>query len=369
MELMLMTPPFLENRLIFGEERNSMAVTIKDVAKLANVAPSTVSRVIANNPRISEKTKLRVREAMKKLGYHPNLIARSLASQSTKVIGLVFPSSDIFFQNPFFSTVIQGLSEGAHEKQYALQMSTGKTEEEIFEGVVHMVQGGRVDGIILLYSRVNDQVLNYLRERHFPFLVVGKPYECAEEITHVDNDNCRASRDAAEYLLGLGHTKIGFIGGSEKLVVTIERLLGYKEALSENGLPILPEYIIHEEFHREGGQDAVKKLLSLNIPPTAFVVTDDIMALGVVNTLVEMDIKLPEQVSVISFNNVLLADMSRPPLTSIDINIFELGYQAARSLIQMLENDNEPVKRIIIPHQLVERLSCERVENKLVAHK
>lgn len=120
-----------------------MAITIKDVAQLANVAPSTVSRVIANNPRISEKTKVRVRKAMSKLGYHPNFIARSLANQSTRIIGLVMPSSsNDYYQNPFFSTILQGLSEGAQENHYSLLLSTGKTEDEIYEGVVNMVQGG-----------------------------------------------------------------------------------------------------------------------------------------------------------------------------------------------------------------------------------
>ncbi len=337
-----------------------MAITIKDVAKLANVAPSTVSRVIANNPRISEKTKKRVREAMEQLGYHPNFIARSLASQSTKVIGLVLPpSTGAFFQNPFFAEVMHGLSEGVHEKHYALQMTTGTTEEELFNGVVQMVQGGRVDGIILLYSRINDDILNYLKSRNFPFVMIGKPYEHVAKITHVDNDNFLAAKEATEYLIGLGHENIGFIGGSPNLTVTLDRLHGYKAALQENDISLQEDYIIHsEQFLREGGQKAVSKLFSGTISPTALIVTDDLIALGVVNSLTEMAIDIPSQVSIISFNNALFAEMSRPPLTSININIVELGYQAARSLIQVLENENEPVKRIIIPHQLVVRNSC-----------
>ena len=198
-----------------------MAVTIKDVAKIANVAPSTVSRVIANSPRISEKTKERVREVMEQLGYHPNFIARSLASQSTRAIGLVMPSStDVVFQNPFFPTVLTGLSEGAHSRQYALHMTTGKTELEIFDGVVAMVQGGRVDGVILLYSKVEDKVISYLRKRDFPFVVIGKPFKDDENISYVDNDNFKAGKEVTEYLIQLGHERIGFIGGNLDLVVT-----------------------------------------------------------------------------------------------------------------------------------------------------
>lgn len=336
-----------------------MAVTIKDVAKLAKVAPSTVSRVIANNPRISEKTKKKVREAMDELGYHPNFIARSLASQSTQAIGLVMPSStDVVFQNPFFPTVLRGLSEGAHEKHYALYMTTGKTDNEILDGVTQMVQGGRVDGVVLLYSKIEDKVLMYLQERGIPFVVIGKPFKHMEEITHVDNDNFRATKGVTEYLIQLGHDHIAFVGGNLNLVVTVERLLGYEKALREAGISLNDEYIVHEEFLREGGQEAVRELLSLKVPPTALVVADDLMALGVLNTLDELGIKVPEDISIISFNNVLVSEMSRPPLTSVDINIFDLGFEAARSLIQKIENPKEPIKRIIIPHQIVKRFSC-----------
>ncbi|WP_210364617.1 LacI family DNA-binding transcriptional regulator [Bacillus sp. REN3] len=342
-----------------------MAVTIKDVAKVANVAPSTVSRVIANSPRISEKTKERVREVMDQLGYHPNFIARSLASQSTQAIGLVMPSSnDVVFQNPFFPTVLTGLSEGAHAKQYALHMTTGKTDDEIFEGVVKMVQGGRVDGVVLLYSKVEDRVISYLRERDFPFVVIGKPIKDDDGISYVDNDNFKAGKEVTEHLIKLGHERIGFIGGNLDLVVTVERLLGYEKALRNAGIELVDEYVVNDEFLRESGQDAVKELLSLEKPPTAVVVADDLMALGVLNKLDEMGIAVPDDISVVSFNNVLIAEMARPPLTSVDINIFNLGYEAAKSLIRRIENPDEPIAQTIVPFKIVQRSSCaEQKEN------
>ncbi|WP_078381461.1 LacI family DNA-binding transcriptional regulator [Sutcliffiella halmapala] len=337
-----------------------MAVTIKDVAKIANVAPSTVSRVIANSPRISEKTKKRVREAMEELGYHPNFIARSLANQSTQVIGLVMPASaDKTFQNPFFPEVLRGISTAAHEKQYALQMSTGETEDEIYEGVMQMVQGRRVDGVILLYSAVEDKIIKYLQKENFPFVLIGKPFEQVEEITHVDNDNYRAAREATEHLIELGHKRVAFVGGSIHLVVTIDRLLGYEKALRNAAIPYKDEYIIQEEFLKEGGQGAISELLSLDEPPTALVVADDLMALGILNTLHDMGILVPDQMSIVSFNNVLLAEVARPPLTSVDINIFKLGFQAAKTLIQMVKDPSEPTKRITIPHNMVIRQTCK----------
>jgi DNA-binding LacI/PurR family transcriptional regulator len=331
-----------------------MNVTIKDVAKRANVAPSTVSRVIADSPRISEKTKRKVREAMKELGYHPNFIARSLANQATQVIGIVMPSAaEQALQNPFFPEVIRGISKAAHEKKYALQMSTGEKEDEIYEGVIDMLQGRRVDGVILLYSRIDDKLMKYLQKNKFPFVVIGKPHQKEEQITHVDNDNYRAAKEATQHLIELGHERIAFVGGNKKYLVTVDA------ALKEAGLPYREDYMMHEEFLQEGGQEAMRELLSLDEPPTALVVADDLMALGVLKTLDEMNLRVPDDISIVSFNNTLLAEMSRPPLTSVDIHIFQLGYEATKSLIEKIANPNEPIKRIIIPHRIVKRFSCD----------
>ena len=335
-----------------------MTVTIKDVAKLAGVAPSTVSRVIANNPRISDSTKKKVREAMDYLGYHPNINARSLAARSTQSLGLVMPSSaDKAFQNPFFPEVIRGISTKAHEKGFALYISTGMNEQEIFDGVVEMVQGRRVDGIILLSTSMDDKIVEYLYKCHFPFTVIGKPYKYEEKISHVDNDNFRATRELTQHLIDLGHERIAFIGGSLNLVMTTDRLLGYEKALRKANIPYREDYIIHEEFLKEGGRGAVEALTALKEPPTAFVVMDDLMALGVLGMLSEKGIIVPDDVSVVSFNNVMLAELSSPPLTSVDINIFQLGYQAADSLLERLENDNKKPERIIIPHKIIDRMS------------
>ncbi|MGM0878363.1 MAG: LacI family DNA-binding transcriptional regulator [Bacillota bacterium] len=339
-----------------------MAVTIKDVAKVANVTPSTVSRVIANNPRISEKTKKKVRMVMEELGYHPNFKARSLVSGSTQTIGLVMPNStEKVFQNPFFPEVIRGISKTAHSMEYALLISTGETEEEIFEDVFHMVQGGRVDGVILLYSRINDKVMTFLEEKDFPFTIIGKPYNNIDSTSHVDNDNFSAAKEVTQYLLSLGHRRIGFVAGSLKLMVTIDRKRGYETALLDAGISINYDYIVHEEFLMEGGKEAISELLSLKEPPTALVVADDLMAFGMFNTLERMGLRVPDDLSIVSFNNLLLSEVSRPPLTSVDVNIYNLGLQSAKCLIEKIKQPDEPAKRIIIPHKMIERNSCKKI--------
>lgn len=340
-----------------------MTVTIKDVAKLANVAPSTVSRVIANNSKISEKTKQRVREAMKELGYHPNFIARCLANKSTHIIGIVLPSTDsTYFQNPFFAMALRGISEAAHEHEYALQICAGKTNLEILNDVVDMVQGRRVDGIILLYSRVNDRILQYLKERNFPFVVIGKPYDFSEEITYVDNNNRKAAKEATQYLIHLGHKRIAFVGGHGEYVVTVERQQGYEEAHKAAGFAIDSDLYLHDTIVRTDSSKAMAGLLKLKESPTAMVVTDDLLALKVLTVLKGLGVSVPDDISIISFNNVLFTQFSTPPLTSIDVGIFDLGYQASICLIQQLNNPKEPMKRILLPYELVKRESCKKVE-------
>ncbi len=342
-----------------------MAVTIKDVAKLSNVNPSTVSRVIADSPRISEKTKKKVKAAMEELGYHPNFNARSLVNRNTQAIGIIMPSSaENAFQNPFFAEVLRGISSMAHEKKYSLYMSTGGTPEEIFEAVKSMVQGRRVDGIILLYSRTEDRISEYLKQIDFPFVVIGRPYDNETKIFHIDNDNFLAAKEVTTHLIKNGYKRIAFIGGSLDLVVTIDRLQGYKEALKEAEIPVLDDYIVHVEFQKEGGKEAVVELMSLSKPPTALVVTDDVITFGVLSTFDEMNIKVPDDISVISFNNVMLSEFSSPPLSSVDINIFQLGYNAVKCLVDLGIEAREEAKRIIIPHKLIIRDSCKALNVK-----
>lgn len=343
-----------------------MAVTIKDVAKLANVAPSTVSRVIANSPRISERTKEIVREAMKELGYHPNFNARSLANKSTNTIGIVMPNSaNKTFQNPFFPEVIRGISSKAHQLEYGLYLSTGQTEAEIFEEVQHMVQGKRVDGIILLYSRVDDKVVDYLYKENFPFTVIGRPYdEKKRDITYVNNDNFKAAKTVTEYLLLLGHKNIAFIGGNLDFVVTVDHMEGYRKALSNAGMELLDDYVVFHEELQEGGQEAVIDLMSLTDPPTAMIVADDIMTFGVMRMLSEMEMKVPEDVSIISFNNVMISELSSPPMTTVDIHIYNLGFEACNLLIDQILHPETGSKQVLIPHKMIKRQTTQKlIEN------
>ncbi|WP_430790829.1 LacI family DNA-binding transcriptional regulator [Virgibacillus flavescens] len=342
-----------------------MSVTIKDVAIATGVSPSTVSRVIADNPRISPETKKRVRKAMKSLGYHPNINARNLVAKSTKTIGVVMPSSaNKALQNPFFPEIIRGIGSYIHDVQYSLVLSTGETEEEIFNEVQRMVHGSYVDGVILLYSRKNDRLTHFLKEQEFPFVIVGRPHEFENEITYVDNDNFAAGKENTELLIELGHEKIAFIGGSKELLVTTDREAGYENAMKEAGISVSPHYKFHAEFLQSGGREAVQHLFSLEKPPTGLVISDDLMSFGVISMLEECGRTVPNDISIVSFNNVYLSEIIRPALTTVEVHIHTLGEQSAKALIEKTMHKDEPAKRIIIPHLIVQRDSASKLNKE-----
>ncbi|MEH7112931.1 LacI family DNA-binding transcriptional regulator [Neobacillus niacini] len=337
-----------------------MSVTIKDVAKKANVAPSTVSRVMSDSPSISEKTKRKVRKVMEEMGYHLNLNARTLVQKSTQTIGIVMKNSTSqSLLNPVFPEVLSGISAFCHKQGYSMLLTTGETEEDIFVDTVKMVQGKRVDGIIVLYSKKDDKVVPFLMTSGIPFAVIGKPVYESNKMMYVDNDNVQAAKDATDYVIKRGHQRIGFIGGDIRFEVTEARLNGYKEAVRDGNLEINEDYIKNFPYDRDLGSRAINELLNLAEPPTAIVVTDDLNALIILLALKERNIKVPDDISIVSFNNTIISSLSTPPLTSVDIQTFQLGYESARCLLEQIKEPETIKKSIIIPAIIVERESCK----------
>ncbi len=341
-----------------------LAVTIKDVAREANVAPSTVSRVISDSPRISEKTKRKVRKVMEEMGYHLNHNARVLVQKSTQTIGIVMKNStSASLHDPFFPEVLRGISALCHQQEFNISITTGESEEAIFQDVVKMVQGKRVDGLIVSYSKKDDKVVPFLVQSGIPFVVVGKPVGKANEIMSVDNDNVRAAREATEFLIQLGHKKIAFIGEQPQFEVAAARRTGYMEALRLNDIEIKPEYIKTLD-KTVLMKETVDEVMDLQNPPTGFVVTDDITGLNLLLSLREKNIQVPDDASIISFNNTFIAQLATPPLTSIDTQIYQLGYESAKCLIEEIKNPSMFKKSVIIPTIIVERESCKSMVEK-----
>ena len=323
-----------------------MSVTIKDVAKLANVSPSTVSRVIADHPRISQTTKEKVREAMRELGYYPNAIARSLVNKTSNSLGVIRSrTTEQSFANPFFPDVIRGISSIANKHRLNLVLSTSNTREQEEEECLNLLRQRRVDGVILLASHRNDQLIPVLAQEEFPFVLVGR-YDGPEEIAWVNNDNVAAARTAVEYLMNKGHQAIACLDGNPDYIVSTDRFQGYCEALTDRGIEVHMGLVEHSEFSVEGGYEAAKRILERKIPFTALFSVDDLLAIGAMRALQERGFVVGRDVGVIGFNNTMLGACIEPALTSVHVPIYELGQIAVQmSWLKFMEQVSSRIIR------------------------
>lgn len=330
-----------------------MKVTIKDVAREAKVATSTVSRVLSNSDKISEDTKERVNKAIKKLNYVPNAMARGLANNKTNILAVVVPEgAQNIFENSFFIQAMKGMSIYAEHKNYYLMYAFKDENSNDEEWIRRFTGSNLVDGICLFRVKEDDKCINYLKEIKFPFVVIGRP-EDIKDTLWVDNDNFKAMYDLVNLLLDRGHEKIAYIGAKEDLNVSIDRLRGYKEALLSRGKKVKDELIyLGQEFNKETGKLAADMIMKRS-DITAIVATDDMLAFGVQDKIKELGYN---NISIVGFNNVPLSAYREPKLASVDINSEKLGYYAAKLLIN---NRNNEKRYYIIDTKLVERESLK----------
>lgn len=337
-----------------------MTVTIKDVAKEAGVATSTVSRTLKDSPLISETTKVKVRAAMIKLGYMPNFAAQNLANKSTRTIGVILPVATMGnpAQNPLFLEMIQEIGVFCNEKKYMISLATGKTLDELKDSVRLMHQRKLVDGFILLYSEANDPIRKFLHEGKIPYVLVGKPDNYENETLYIDNDNRLSGKNATEWLIQSGHTQIGYIGLTPSQLVDKLRYEGYCDALLESGLEVYPELSF------ETTEDFIKfQTFITESKPTGLVVADDRLALQVREYLQQKQLRVPEDISLISFNNSVFATLSHPFLTTVDIHVEELAKQAAMLIIRHLQEPQMLMSKVIVPHEIIEHETVKKMHS------
>lgn len=330
-----------------------MKTTIKDVAREARVATSTVSRVLANSNKISEETKERVNEAIKKLNYTPSVVARGLAKNKTRILAVLLPGeAEVSFENPFFVQAMKGISMYSQKEDYYIMYAFNENEKDEEEWIKKFTEGNLVDGICLFNVKDNDKTINYLKNKEFPFVVIGRPDEI-KDILWVDNDNFTAMYNLTKRLIELGNKEIVFIGAKFEMNVSKDRLNGYKQALFDNNIKINNNLIIEMEgFSEENGYLAAKDILNKK-KVSAFVTTDDLLAFGVQRAVKEL---MYSDISIVGFNNVPLTQYKNPQLASVDINSEKLGIQAIKLLIDKLEN-RKSNGYCVIETKLIERES------------
>lgn len=335
-------------------------VTIKDVAAKAGVNPSTVSRVLKDNPSISQKTKDKVRLAMADLGYVPNIAAQTLSSGLTHSVGLVFPPlvTPDRVNDPFFMRMLTTITNVARVEGFTVSIASGMTVEALADQVQLMHRQKRVDGFIVLYSQTNDLVQTYLLENNIPFVVVGSTEGFDTHITSIDNDNQLMGRTAVDYLYQNGHKNIGFVTDDMNSKVFKERFLGYQkgmEALSlSSKAPLL--------FDRKDGLVLDQMIATLTEQkPTALIVIGDTVSLRIIQLLSYYQIKVPDDISVITFNNSAYAELVHPYLTTFDVNIDSLGRNSFRYLVDRIQSNGKENEKIVVPFALEERESVRSI--------
>jgi DNA-binding LacI/PurR family transcriptional regulator len=331
-----------------------MHVTIKHVAKAAGVSPSTVSRVIANSPKISEATKARVFATLEAMHYKPNIIARSLANRVTYTLGLILPcKEEELFENPFFMQAMRGLSLYAQKKGYYIMYNYCRSEDEEVKTIEHYIDSKWVDGIILTATRIEDRCIELLLEYDHPFVVIGRPEEQRENILWVDNDNIGTMATIVQKLIDQGHKKIAFVGGEHQYTVYRHRLRGYKQALESNGIPYDENLVVEDDPTEEKAYQAMLHMLKV-VVPDAIVGTDDLVAYGAYRAAVDSGYP---QVAVAGFNNSPLSIYTNPTISTVDINAEKLGAYAAELLIKKLNKETMDDNHIIVETNYIERQS------------
>lgn len=333
------------------KEQLSRAITIKDVAKKANVSITTVSRVLNNNDYfVSEQTKQNVLKVIEELNYRPNALARGLHSSSTKTIGLII--QDI--TNPYYPKIVEGVENRAQSLGYSLILAnTQRNQDKVLQYLKIMCEK-RVDGLIMVGRSIMKDVEStmFFAESGMKVVAIGTPED--EEIHSVQIDNVEASKQACRYLMSLGHRRIAMITGSKTSISALEREKGYRQALEQAGVEIRPEYIVMGDFTVEGGMKAVEKLGKYGFGGkkgiTAIFAQNDLMAIGAMKALNAKDIEIPADVSVLGFDNIQASTFVTPALSTVAVPMDELGKKAMEILEKLLKNEEVPMVQYLPTH-------------------
>lgn len=336
-----------------------MKITIKDVARVAGVSVSTVSRVLSGSSRISAETASRVNEIVKELGYRPNLLARSLVERTSNIIAAVLPTSpSTLFSEPFFFDILRGIGEYAAQEGYHLMLSTGCQAHNEEDSLRQLVSSGIVGGVVLLTSRIGDKMMEELWEMQFPFVVLGHPGR-EEEVSWVDNDNVAVGRAAARHLIDRGCRRLVYWDYSPSHSVSVLRRQGFEEAIEESGLVRQEQEVVEVAWGTcTPDPDQFHQLFSRPNPPDG-ILAGDLMAMSLISLLKERCLKVPEDVSVVGFNNTPTGLTCQPPLTTIDLSPAALGRQTLELLLEQMNDVSAEKKHSFVPFEIVERDSVK----------
>jgi LacI family transcriptional regulator len=334
-----------------------MSYTIKDVAKHANVSIATVSRVLNGQGGYSKATEEKVHLAIEELGYQPNAFARGLISNKSNTLGILFPE----VSSQFSSKILRGVEEAAHRLNSSVIVCNTASHGQRTMKYLQLLTEKRVDGILFVSEIITEEYYKKLESMQIPVVLISTE-SYRYPLPYVKVDDKHAAFTATDYLIKMGHSKIGMISGNKDDIIAGQpRIDGYKQALAQRGLAIKDENIIHSNgFSFNDGLTGLPKLLEQSPDLTAVFAASDALALGAISAAYKLGIKIPENLSIIGYDNLPIAEMSIPPLTTVAQPLEEMGIVAAEMLFTMM-NQGRRVESRIMSHSVIERESVKKV--------
>jgi LacI family transcriptional regulator len=327
--------------------------TIFDVASRAGVSYGTVSRVINDNPHVKAETRERILQAMNELGYVANKQARILAGGRSRTIGLLVPD----LGTGYVGEIMRGIDSELSLNNLDLVLYTTHRIANKEANYIANLAKGVVEGLLLLLPRNPVDNIGSLIQQNFPFVLIdhqGSDRECPA----VGATNWQGAYNATEYLIKLGHTRIGFITGSLDMGCSVDRLEGYRSALRTHHLHENKELIFEGNFNQPDGYAGASAFLDLPNPPTAIFASNDVMAMGVMDAVRNRGLRIPDDISVVGFDDIPQASLTHPALTTVNQPLEKMGRVATQILLDLLNDPEKKVKRIELPTELVVRDSC-----------
>jgi LacI family transcriptional regulator len=332
-----------------------LAVTLKDIARRVGRSITTVSRALAEYDDVSPETRVLVRRVATEMGYTPNISAQRLRKQRMETLGLILPTFGPRFADPYFSEVLAGVGDKAAEYSYDLLVSTRAPDSaEELEAYRHKTRGRRVDGLIVVRTRRQDQRIALLMESEVPFVAFGRTAQ-GYDFPFVDEDGELGMKLVVDHLLDLGHRRIACLAPPPSLMFSTYRLHGFRRAFEGQGLPVDEDLVIYGDLTQRSGYVLAQQLLARPNPPTAIAACNDLMALGAMSAAQEYGLTVGQDIAITGFDDVSPAEHSHPPLTTVHQPVYQIGAIICEMLIKCLRGDPLPKRHVILKPSLVVR--------------
>lgn len=329
-------------------------ITIQDVADRAQVSRATVSRVLNNHPNVASDIRSRVQDAMRELDYNPNRAARRLRGNSSDVLGLIIPD----IQNPVFVSVARGVEDAAYKHQINVLLCNSDDRADKQQAYLNVMLAERAAGLIIVPTHPRDgRALHDVQKAGVPIVLLDRQVQRFTADT-VKADNAQGAQIAVNHLLDLGRQRIAMIGGLQYLTPARERYQGYADALIQAGREVDEALVLNGDFKEESGYRVTRELLALPNPPDAIFAANSLMAMGALRALHEMHVRVPQDMALVSFDDVPWSENLNPPLTVVAQPAYELGVQAVELLRKRFTEPDAPIRTVIMQPKLIIRESC-----------